>query len=257
MWGIVAKVSLLWVVAVLILIISGLVLILPNGKFVVDYISFASSIASLILAVVAIFYSVVSSEGFYTSISEIKGVSKDIEGESLKLSSNSEKLIKISDEIISNLSKIPSSFDELSGRFDGRFDELMSTVSKSGEKLEEGKSEKSGQNHIFPSPPTLGAIITIYLVVIAFENGKKFNISEVFDDTKVIEYVSGYLSCLSTFDIHDVKISYSGKSFEIESIGDLDAEYAKSNVIERAKEGFLQDRVSEINAYFSKIIDNM
>lgn len=251
MWGTVGKTSLIWTIALLFLIIAGLVLMLPNGKFVVDYISFASSIASLILALVAIFYSIISSEGFYTSISDIKGLSTDISEESSKLASNSDKLLKISDDIISNLSQIPSSFDELRGQVDGRFDELMSNFSKTDEVIDDKKPETPSKNQIFPKKPTVGASISIYLLVIAFENGKKFSTNKIFNKVNIIEYVTAYISCLATFEIHGLKIKYTGKDFEIESLGDINADYVKENIEKNGKEGFVKLRSKEINSYFS------
>lgn len=54
----------LWTISILILIIASLLLGLPNGNLIGDYIAFSASIAPLVLAVVAIFYSIISNHPF-------------------------------------------------------------------------------------------------------------------------------------------------------------------------------------------------
>jgi hypothetical protein len=62
-----------WIISLLLCTIAALIMTVPNGNVIRDYLSFASAISSIILAVIAIFFSMFSNQSF----SEIAGSLKD------------------------------------------------------------------------------------------------------------------------------------------------------------------------------------
>ena len=111
-----------WVIAILIGIISVLLWRLPNGSTLSGYISFSASIASLVLAVVAIFQSLLSSRGFEGALTEIQTSARSIMDETSRLGKASLSLSDEAEAAIQKLGNIPDELMIMKGEFSGKFE---------------------------------------------------------------------------------------------------------------------------------------
>lgn len=80
-----------WIIAVLLAVISVLLWRTPSGENLANFLGFAASISSLILAIVAIFYSILSNSNLSILLSEIGAASSRISDESIQLRGTADK----------------------------------------------------------------------------------------------------------------------------------------------------------------------
>ena len=184
----------IWIICVLLAIISGLMLRIPNGDKVAEYISFSSSIASLALAIVAIFYSIISNQ----RIAENLG---SLDKTSARIDRTSDQLEGIANSIESNFSKI---FDEF-GLITPEMRKISEKVDKALEPQTEAKpSNSNAKDKADIGIPTYGAYgraagerTAWYTIAKSIKTGKEINTDIIFkDSTPFRYYVSGYLTAL-------------------------------------------------------------
>lgn len=246
--GVALKTSAVWLISLLLLVIAGLVLLLPNGQLLVNYVSFAASIASLILALVAIFYSIISSEGFFRTVGNIQGLSEDIRSESERVASNSSEFAERSDRLLEQLSQIPGSVDRMAERFEGRFDDLLSSVS--ARPVEQGETN---DKQFFAEIPTFGSTVAVYLLAKAAQAGKEFDITKIFDTASVKDYVQGFITCIASLHVKGIRIEYKKDIFKVVEKGEFDPDYIIETVGERYEKGFVRANAAAIDAYFAAL----
>lgn len=234
----------IWIICVLLAIISGLMLRIPNGDKVAEYISFSSSIASLVLAVVAIFYSIISNQ----SIAENLG---SLDKTSARIDSTSDQLEVIASSIENNFTKI---FDEF-----GLITPEMRKISEKFDKVLEPQSETKSYKSTPKDDadigiPTYGVYgkaagerVAWYTIAKSIKTEKPINTDIIFKDHSPFRYyVSGYLTALgNTLDIVSIKktdegMEFTPKSELLNSDGIIDMYLSAKNKV-------LQD---EIDNYF-------
>jgi hypothetical protein len=203
------KVHIMYVIGILIAIIIELVAIkwesIPN---LVNYITFALTISSLVLALLAIIYAVYSNSSFSQNIGLLNAVSD-------KILKTSEDLSRNTNELKKDLEQIPISLKNVETKTD-KANEMLFELKTSEPKMMEPKKEE------LKSPDSLDEVwnnevnVKTYLSTMSF-NGKRllyacsksisehkmFNLKEIFDDNE--KYVYGILIASSSAKI----LSYS------------------------------------------------
>ena len=95
-----------WLITILIMIIAGLLLRAPSGDKIGDYIAFAASIASLVLAIVVIFYSMISNQGFSETVGSLKTLATTVHESANDIKLVSSDFVDKASEIFGELSEI-------------------------------------------------------------------------------------------------------------------------------------------------------
>ena len=237
----VERVNYLWIIAVLLLVVSFVVLKIPSGDLVRDYISFAASIASLVLAVVAIFYSIVSNQSFYQHVGSLQDLAESIRAESNSISSNLENFSSRAEALVTEVSAIPGSVDRLTNTVT----EKLNTISPA--KVDKKESEEAGTT--FLPRATVGANISVYLIARAAKSGKKFNTIKAFDDDVLRNYITGVVTTLGLTDYKGLKMEIDGYEFTVTDPGEMDVDAMIKKGQESTTE-VTKSAVKKIDTYF-------
>ena len=235
-------VHLLWIIAVQILIISGLLLLTPNGNTITAYIAFASSVASLILAVVAIFYSIISNQAFYQHIGSLQGLAEGIQKESGAINTNLKTFSERAEGLVAAIADVPGSVDRLASTLDDRLNTISPVKVTS-------KDKAAGA---FFTRATTGTNIALYLIVKAFGGGEKVNLEDVFSQQRLKNYVGAVLTVLALTKYRGVEIDFRGFVYTVVNTGEIDCEA----ILAKAKisTGLTQKAIAEIDAYFAALV---
>ncbi|MCX8475222.1 MAG: hypothetical protein MT490_05430 [Sphingomonas sp.] len=105
-----------WTIAMLILVIAALLLFMPNGSAINEYISFASSLSSLLLAIVAMFYAFISNQNSSENLSDLRTSSAQISASSTVVSNASHELRDQITILLSDFSDIKPRVEQIHSR---------------------------------------------------------------------------------------------------------------------------------------------
>lgn len=168
----------------------------------VQYISFAATITSLVLGVIAIFFSIVTSSNSSENIGELKGAVSDISSAAISIS-------EISTKINSSLTSIESISKEL----DDQFKDLPTHLAKVDIGLSELKEIYQSNTHptkttsenvsedfvkVFFDRSSFSGLMVVYASVLAHNDNKvldlvKFNEATRVDKDNSYQYFHGFL----------------------------------------------------------------
>lgn len=201
-------------------VIAWLLLKQRDGSEINAYISFASSIASLILAVVAIFYAIVANQSqseakgtLRTSIDEIGDASKTI-------SSISEQFNIQSDRLVGEISNVSPAVDKLSTRMDAGFKALE--IKQVGLASDGIKDAEDIYDYFDIAP--YGGKLGFYVLAKSIEENFAFDIYQIFKEDKVYgNFVTGFMHATKAFRPYGLEIDFinSGSTylFNVSSFG--------------------------------------
>ena len=221
-----------WLIAVLLAIIAFMVLRVTNGNEVNSYISFASSIASLILAVVAIFYSIVSNDSLSSSLSSIQNLGSVVREQTDNLDKSALEFTRKIEEFTPHFSIIPSRIDALGLDLQQKLESISlqdkeSSIAKDAT-IESKPIDNNG--YFFTGKVTMGVNVATYLIAISAKTDKSIDLSVIFSDNiPARNYVSGALAVIAATSHQGVKISLVNSSFVVTDFGSMNIE----KVIER------------------------
>jgi len=152
-----------WAIAVLILIIAALLLFMPNGTAVNEYISFASSLSSLLLAVVAMFYAFISNQNSSENVS-------DLRASALQITNSSGALSNISKDLYQQISVLTSDFSDIRPRVE-QIHSQISGITNPATPSADGIDAQYDQSSLFKRGPGIGVRIAFYELDKAFRLG--------------------------------------------------------------------------------------
>ena len=231
----------------MLLIIAALISYVPNGDTVQSYISFAAAVASIVLAVIAIFYSMISNSSLLSSISSLRGLDGELEQQAKNLESISEglneKIVSLSDKIES----IPTQIEKMDKSLHKRMNEISIS-----DKVDSDSSLSAQSSKYISGKMTVGLGISIYLIAMAAKKGKPFKIDDVFDGSKIVsKYVEGCLAALSAIKYKGLKLESEKGIYNIGSVGQLEIDKILENSSKRKHKVWVF-AVEKITKYFSE-----
>ena len=166
---------LIWVIGILIAIIAFLMWSLPNGSDLAGFIAFAASLASLVLATVAIFQSLLFSNSINRSIGNIETSSQKIIDETSRLQSASIDLSEESRASLENLQRVPRDLDALRGELEEQFGRIGSEKIDSSD----GGVGVSSSTAVLLKNRSINFAIAIYTLVLSCEVGKYVHLDDM------------------------------------------------------------------------------
>jgi hypothetical protein len=105
-----------WTIAMLLGIVAALLLMSPNGNAVGEYIAFATSIASLVLAVVAIGHALIANQSFSETVGSLKTSTDGVQAAAREICTVSVELSHQSERLIGEFSELPPAVRAISAR---------------------------------------------------------------------------------------------------------------------------------------------
>lgn len=238
------------------------VIMLITGKYggpnnaIFTYLSFGSTITSLVLSILAIFVTVQSSSDIYKQFGTINRVSTQIESTLTNLKKAEVNLEKTSSDISCKMNSI---VDEIGKRLDERVQKTEDTISEKirmqNITLQNTKSDKANNmdyNSFLKRIPYNG-LLAIYACLRGAEMSKIFNLSSLFKGNEKYQlgvvmttFAAGYINGVvqTIGDDYYVKCTDSSiKSEDVYKIIEKSSSFYNTNAKESTK---------EINDFFDK-----
>lgn len=214
-------INLLWVIGVLIMIVAAFAVVAPSGDVLQGYISFASAIASILLALVAIFYAFVSNQSVSNTLSELRGAATALSNETSRLRTASSGLSDEADQILRRLSSVPTALSEMSGELNRKIEDLAGQQTFRTTQA----NDPVPPNTFDPGGKPVSLVVSLYIIYLAYQNKNYINIDEIFKEPEykfMADYLSGFLEAMKYFNKYGVDVEGFAKQFAINNIGDLD-----------------------------------
>jgi hypothetical protein len=164
----------IWTIALLIAVIAWLLLGERNGNIINTYISFASSLASLILAVVAIFYAVISNQSHSETIGTLRVSSDSLETAARNIADTSTVLNRRFEDVVGQVAMVPAAVEALSAKLDER-----AAVAAEAQ-LPEVQGTDNETLRLF-NDMKFGGQVFMYILAKSAKELKAFNTDKVFD----------------------------------------------------------------------------
>lgn len=245
-----SNIHFVWTIAVLLLVISALLWRLPNGDKLANYIAFAASLASLVLAVVAIFQALLSSKSIDHAITKIQNSADAIVKQTERLNQATVSLGEEANNTLEKLSELPDRIHNWKSEISEQLTQLSVPTSYTGVASNSDLSELNKING-----KIVGYIISLYLVCLSYKTGKPIEAKSVFpgDEYAIIRNFSlGVLTAIQHNPANGLKIEGVGGSFRIDSLGEYEADKIIDGV-QKSKftAGVQADAVLAVNRYFS------
>lgn len=240
-------VHLLWIITILVALLTGCFILLPNGALVRDYISFASSVSSIILAVVAIFYSIFSNSSFSEMVGSLQSSVERTQASSQLLTTSTSTMAELAEKISLDLSSLEPRFASVESKIEERLPPSGLTQAPY-----QSNSDIKDQNGLLKVRGTIGIGVSLDVVKRMHETGKAFNSTKAFDTEIWQHYVAGCLALLGSLQPCGIVISRTARdTFFLESLGNLqlgalDEAIASTKPADRMKD--LVDNFFELNS---------
>lgn len=256
------KIHVFYIISILI----GIIIILISVKWgkidkLVEYITFALTLTSLVLALLAIIYAVFSNSKFVQNITTLTNISDEVKNSSKELSQATE-------ELKSKIDVIPSSIKDVQSKA-SETHELLMEMSKKSEKSasndemnnklksEETITKKELLTSLLDYSSFNGKLI-MYASFLSLEKKESFSLDELFQDSK--DYMLGFFISLASVGIikytkkdNIVTVLYLSELIK-EKISDIIIESAES--YDKKNEKTVEDeyswvrQVNEVTKYF-------
>lgn len=202
-------IHLLWVIAVLTMVLAALLTRSPGAESLISLISFASAIAALLLAVVAIFYAIVSNQSFSDASSDLTRSASDVLAASHALDRNMQEYLAQSQTLLLAVEAVPTSVESLRDQF--------AEALENSAKADATPAADRG-NRIFGSVNN-GVATTLHIIYLSYKKGKEFRAGDVMERDYFEGLVSGICSVMSYCDIDGIKMIRAGATYQVKSLG--------------------------------------
>jgi hypothetical protein len=207
-----------WIISILISIIAALIIIVPDGAIIRDYLSFASAISSIILAVIAIFYAIFSNQGFSETVGLLR---ESVE----RAESGSRALAKTSTSLETTVSNFTAEIADFRPRFDA-IDTKLDHGLALNRAIDAPSEKNSGNKSIVTGDVLTPALaISLYVILQMKKTGRDVNTKDIFPGENWKEYVAGCLSTISYLKPLGIDLIRTGAfSYSLNSIGNMKEE---------------------------------
>jgi len=206
------KVHFFYIIGILLAIIIGLISVeWAKIPYLVEYITFALTLSSLLLAILAIVYSMISNNTFSGLIEKLNSSAEYLQESSRKVSTGY-------DMILEKFQEIPSSINDVRESVYTTHDLLKKATEESfkntATEKESGSEEKKPLTESLLETTTIRGLETIFLLNQSYLRKKPFSWDDLnkFEDFKSsIGYMQGYTFALRGLGIIDQEVSDDGE----------------------------------------------
>lgn len=218
-----------------------------NNKELVNYISFAGTIASILLAIVSIIYAFYSNNQLSQTLGKLDNTSQSLNDSSQKVKDISEQLSSEVQKLTNTIDSIPNSIESMKEKVIETNSLIQSSLINTQD-ISEGDASQQSKLLSLPS----AGILALYIACLSKENNKilesKTGIKHV--DTLYL-YILGCISCLKALEY--LSIDNKIKATDGFLVTDLDNEINNNlqkikDMLEKKRPGLKQ----QIEEYFNK-----
>jgi len=217
---------------------------------IVNIISIALSLASLLLAVIAIIQALVSNDGMLRSLSDINNAASNILSVSRDLSSAT----SIFSKHVDNIGLMPnqlSAINEQVSEIKNRISTERSVDTKIPSPPEENALPLSEK--YTPTKLTYGIALSLYMLLLSHRSNKKFRCSDIISSQIVSEYCNGVISGIRMSEISDIDFDeenyYTANSLRCINDSEIEEIVFRAMRDETAPNGLI-DYIKSIDNYF-------
>jgi uncharacterized membrane protein (Fun14 family) len=236
----------LWAISVLLLIVAWLLLQAPNGQLIGQYIGFAASVASLVLALVAIGYAFVSNQGFSQSVGALEVSSRDVRSAAQNIAEVSRLLSEKAEILTGEVARVPDAMLALTEKIDAN---ALKSAELPAKLVQNDNNAGIPYNKI-----RTGGAVALYLLAKAELSKKGFLLTDIFKDKDLKVWAAlttGYLIAIDGFNIFGISLDLSSDDkTKVLSLGSLKPEEMLENITQR-KDNTLDSIRNTIDLYFS------
>lgn len=200
------KVHTFYVILILVSIIIGLISVeWSKVPSLVDYITFALTLSSLILAGLAIVYSIYSNTSLSSSLAQISNAATDVQGASKQISESNDRLK-------AEVEKLPLRLDQVDKNITNTH-KVLKEFSLSRERdsipdtLNENEAKKINEDIVvnFMKTSSLTGIQALFIVELSYRTKTSFSFKEIInsipDSPDNIDYWQAYIVATSCFEL--------------------------------------------------------
>lgn len=237
-----AGVHLSWVIFCLVAIIVAFIIKMPNGNVLFDYISFASSVASLILAALAIAYAIFTNQTFSEHVGELRSSTVKMREAAGNLIDTSATIKSQSSQILEEISSLPPAVQEISNKLDN-------PARVSNERPIDTDSS------LLKSSPPNGVKLALYAMARSCATQKPIIVDKFMSDNLTWQsWIVAVLTMVGLLKIDGAIVEHKfdeGKhQFYVKSLGKIDS-IAIEQVINSAGEAFMKEHKRSVDLYFT------
>ena len=228
-------VHLFWVMVILGLCCIALLVYSPDADKVNSFISFAATITSLFLAIIAIFYSMVANSDLTASLGKASQGAENISRLADRVSQVTERLDEKSESLEQRLALVPTAIDTLRFEIVQRIDAFA----------QPGGNDSSTTTEHGKIQGTVAGALGLYALAKAHQLGTNVNLRLASSQAEhyVRGIVLGSLSCIQILRPCNIRLTSKDGMFSIDDIGSFDidkwASYDvgdKSDLIKRGQD---------------------
>lgn len=212
------------------------------------YLSFGSTITSMVLSILAIFVTVQSSSDMYKQFTRIDNATDTIKNASNQIEGTLDALRKAENDLQTTSNNISKQLDNIIEQIDdrisvrmketeGNLSKLMSESLSVSIKTKDDNIQSTPRNtnelkKFFTNNTSAIGLLSIYACALSNEKNKKFELSKLFTET--VDYVHGFLMAIGSTPLAD--INYDSTTNEITC---QKSEFSSSELIEKIKEVYI------------------
>lgn len=190
-------------------------MMLPRGDVIRDYVSFAASVASLVLALVAIWQSFRSSEELGKTVGALSTSANDMRLAALEITDVTKSLVITSQELTGQLNYLPPAVQAIADKID------RLSPDKDAQPTIITDEPTSPEEFVLPKGKELsiGAIIGTYVLATSSVTGREINVPEALGGNSLAHYVNGFINAVYLFEPLGIKVARIGSAaYKTESV---------------------------------------
>jgi hypothetical protein len=254
------KIHASYIFFILIAVIIGLITVKWSGiPDLANLITFALTVTSLVLAVLAIGYSVYSNTSFTQNISTMTTAAQDV-------SKTATELSNMTGALSQKVEVIPSRIELLEGKMSERFDLMLleGGLKKSGqvENIESADAKGHDPQKIEDAVPikystfleksSYAGLLTLYCCIKAYKTKKAFNLKDYFKtiDWGDDSFYAGLLGALRSVGVIDFTVNEG-----IYNVTFIDERFNKPTIVDFVKQGIKNEKDEAMKALITKGFD--
>lgn len=248
------RLHMLYICGILILIIVGFVSYIavesdPQGSVLMSYVSFASTLTSIILSVLAIIYTMISNSKGDSYITKLDQTSASIDKSSENLNDMSLRLEETLKKLVELPERIDKSSEHLKRELDSKLGEFQHVVNETKQEVRETRTEilksispssppsdtiSDGIVHSFLSTSSFLGLLGLLACVLAKENDQRtFRFQNIFEEEERAIYLHGYLIACSAFGL--IEVDYDNNSLIINNVYNIHKVLTREHLLEYLK----------------------
>jgi|TARA_R100000501_G_C2614812_1_gene108604 hypothetical protein len=237
----------------LVLCVIALIVDVPSGNVIREYVSFAAAIASIVLALVAIIYSFIANKDFSDLTSRLHKSSMDVEAGVSKLSDLFDRVVLRTDEIHASVSDQKKTLVNLEERLNEGLSEPYSTdpTLPSGDSAV-GFEKLWGEGNV-----ALGGVLTFYAIYASYHSKNVIDSKLMLKSAAAVNFSNGFLYGLSIHTFCGIRIERADHGdvsiYHCTDLGAFDWDYFINVVretIDEEENKLVRGEIGHMNKFF-------